>query len=592
MTASALPAGSIVAGNYRVLRALSEGAMGAVYVVEQVTTRKERALKVMQPHIVDDPRLRERFAQEAQIGSHIDSEHVVEVIDAGVDAQLGLPWLAMELLRGETLGALSQRGPVPPATVREIFGQLCHALAAAHDRQIVHRDLKPDNVFLATARREGVPFTVKVLDFGIAKIVTEAQTRGTATIGTPLFMAPEQATPGAAISPATDVWALGLIAFRLLTGRDFWRSGNVESSTPLMVLQEIALESIPPASARAAELGVASLLPAGFDGWFARTTVRDPAARFPQAREARAAFEALVSSSGSSAHGPPAAPRAGQAIAAPIGAPLGLAHGSQPTVGQPPPTWAGQPTFGQPPAMAPLAPGLTSHHPPAAPGYYPTAPGGPYPPAAAQGFRPPAPRKSRVGMWVAIGVGGALLLVIVAGLLVARSVKGVGDYVRSSKTAEAKNALQAIARSAREAFDREWLASADPLSEGDPSTESIRRLCGSAEPVPASVPRGVKYAPSPTGDFQTGDERKGWRCLHFDMVAPHYYQYTYTVGGPFKSRARGNVRAVEGPDHFEIAAEGDLDGNGETSLFAIVGRVDPQNGRVELSELFSDKPNE
>src|SRR5205823_12475734 len=104
-----------------------------------------------------------RFAQEAQIGAGIESEHVVEVIDAGIDAERGMPWLAMELLKGETLRALVlRRGALPHGLAREVLSQLCHALAAAHDVGVVHRDLKPDNVFLASPRREGVPCTVKI----------------------------------------------------------------------------------------------------------------------------------------------------------------------------------------------------------------------------------------------------------------------------------------------------------------------------------------------------------------------------------------------------------------------------------------------
>src|ERR1041385_3928440 len=111
-SASLLLPGQVIAGGYRVGRPLSEGGMGSVYVVEQITTHKQRALKVMQPAIVNDARLRERFVQEARIGASIDSEHVVEVIDAGVDTERQLPWLAMELLKGETLTQLSERkGP-------------------------------------------------------------------------------------------------------------------------------------------------------------------------------------------------------------------------------------------------------------------------------------------------------------------------------------------------------------------------------------------------------------------------------------------------------------------------------------------------
>ncbi|MCC6521046.1 MAG: serine/threonine protein kinase [Polyangiaceae bacterium] len=303
-TVAALEPGSIVAG-YRVVGPLAAGAMGAVYVAEQLATKKQRALKVMQPALVEDDKARERFAQEAQIGAGLESEHIVEVIDAGIDAARGTPWLAMELLKGETVAArVAREGPLPVGVVRELLAQLCHALGAAHDRGIVHRDLKPENLFLAAPRREGVPFTLKVLDFGIAKMVSEAQTHFTGAIGTPLFMAPEQMVPGRRVAPATDVWALGLIAFRLLTGEYYWRAARNESPTAMMLLNEVANLPLEPASARARELGAEELVPAGFDDWFARAVTRDLDDRFRDARAARSALEPVLAACGEGASAP------------------------------------------------------------------------------------------------------------------------------------------------------------------------------------------------------------------------------------------------------------------------------------------------
>ncbi len=289
----ALEPGSVVARDFRVVRCLREGGMGAVYVVEQLSTGAQRALKVMHPKLAEDAKIRERFMQEARIGSQIDSDHVVEVVAAGVDDELGAPYLVMELLKGEELGDLLARlGPLPLCDVAEVLAQVGHALARAHARGIVHRDLKPENLFVASGRRREAPFTVKILDFGIAKLVEDQQGRATQPLGTPLFMAPEQAERSGRLSPATDVWALGLIAFFMLTGRDFWL-GARESLSAL--LREISVDPIPWASERAAELGAADALPAGFDDWFARTVARDPGARYPNAGEAVRAFSALVS---------------------------------------------------------------------------------------------------------------------------------------------------------------------------------------------------------------------------------------------------------------------------------------------------------
>lgn len=281
--------GTVFAGDYRIVRPLSAGGMGMVYVAHQLSTGRDRALKLMLGEMAANADLKRRFAQEARIGEEIDSAHIVEVVGAGVEAPSGTPWLAMELLQGEELSTYLQKsGPLPPVVVLELFEQLVHALGAAHDK-IVHRDLKPENLFLEKSRRAGVSFTLKVLDFGIAKLMNQVRTSATGAMGTPLWMAPEQAQTGVNVSPAADVWAMGLIAFRALTGKSFWRSAADPNSSTVMVLREVLMDTIPPASARARELGAAPV-PGGFDGWFARCVARDPKQRFQHARHA---FEPL-----------------------------------------------------------------------------------------------------------------------------------------------------------------------------------------------------------------------------------------------------------------------------------------------------------
>jgi serine/threonine protein kinase len=225
--------GSIFARDYQVVDLLAEGGMGAVYRAEQVSTHKQRALKLISARLAIDPKGLQRFVREATIGASIDSEHVVEVIGAGIDEESGRPWLAMELLDGADLGAVvKHQGPLTPGQLRELVGQLCHGLAAAHRAGVVHRDLKPANVFIARSRRAGVSFTVKILDFGIAKVVQESGSGGsdTDTVGSPLWMAPEQLNAQRP-TPATDVWALGLLAFWALTGKHYWVSAHAEAST-------------------------------------------------------------------------------------------------------------------------------------------------------------------------------------------------------------------------------------------------------------------------------------------------------------------------------------------------------------------------
>jgi serine/threonine protein kinase len=296
---------SLFAGDFRVLRRLGAGGMGALYVVEQVSTRAQRALKLMQPELVSDLRLRQRFEQEATVGSRIESDHVVKVLGAGIDSATETPWLVMELLEGEDLASHVQRtGPMPPNDVLRVFEQLCHAVGAAHAANIVHRDLKPENVFLARSRIVGVPWIVKVLDFGIAKVASEAKTSDTAAIGSPMWMAPEQGTRGESVTPQTDVWALGLIAFYLLTGASFWNGARDDTTNLMMLMREIMVDPIPSASQRAQEMGRAGLIVPGFDAWLARAVVRDPNHRFANAQQLLEALAPLFGARAAGATAP------------------------------------------------------------------------------------------------------------------------------------------------------------------------------------------------------------------------------------------------------------------------------------------------
>lgn len=287
-----LAAGTVVGGDFRIEAPLAAGGMGAVFIATQLSTGRKRALKVMHAMLVSDAVSRERFLEEARVGSQIESEHVVEVVGAGVDAESGSPWLAMELLEGETLADRVDRGRVSAAELLPLMQGLRHGLGRAHARGIVHRDLKPENLFIARGRGASNAPTLKILDFGIAKLLQGGKTAATQNIaGSPLWMAPEQAD-SREIRPATDVWALGLIAFDALVGQPYWRSA-IGETTLTRLLVEILTEPIEPASVRAASLAgpeVAASLPREFDAFFARCVARDPHARF---RDAGAALDAL-----------------------------------------------------------------------------------------------------------------------------------------------------------------------------------------------------------------------------------------------------------------------------------------------------------
>ncbi|WP_437668909.1 protein kinase domain-containing protein [Sorangium sp. So ce131] len=308
-----LAPGTVLGGDFRIVRPLSQGGMGAVFVAEQLSTGKPRAVKLMHAQIAQDARFRERFEQEARVGARIESEHVVEVVAAGVDPATQTPWLAMELLDGSDLAAVvGQRGALPPDEVHEMMGQLCHALAAAHRAGVVHRDLKPENVFVARPRQQNVRFKIKVLDFGVAKVVAEtrAMSAMTSSVGTPLWMAPEQTELTQRVTPASDVWSLGLIAFFLLTARLYWlEPSRGRSASVMSLMREVLFNPLEPPSARAAHHGCAHLIPPGFDAWFARCVSREPHARFADAGQAMAALDPVLAAasyrSATSSHGPP-----------------------------------------------------------------------------------------------------------------------------------------------------------------------------------------------------------------------------------------------------------------------------------------------
>ncbi|HVK70352.1 MAG TPA: protein kinase [Polyangium sp.] len=306
-------------GRYRVLRCVKAGGMGAVYEVADETTRRRRALKVMLPGTIEDPILRERFSQEATITGGIESDHIVQVSDAGIDESTSMPFLVMDLLSGEELGSMIvRRGALPPAEVVLYLGQAALALDKTHAANVVHRDLKPENLFVTT-RDDGSP-CLKILDYGVAKVMVETTfQRRTAIVGTPLYMAPEQVQGDGAIGARADVYALGHLAYTLLSGEAYWMS-EARSSLSLFVLFKRIMAGPPePATTRAARRGVRITPP--FDAWFSRTTNLEPQRRPERATQAIAELcEALgvVSSNATIAVAlpPPSSPRSTPALPA------------------------------------------------------------------------------------------------------------------------------------------------------------------------------------------------------------------------------------------------------------------------------------
>ncbi|HYH97011.1 protein kinase domain-containing protein [Hyalangium sp.] len=218
----------LVVGSFRLVRKLGGGGMGTVYLGEHTLIGSKVAVKFLHEHFASNEALVQRFLAEARAVNLIGHENIINIFDMSV-----LPprrhYLVMEYLEGSPLSSLTGSAQ-PPSVIVPILTQVCDALQAAHLNGVVHRDLKPENIFLV--RHDRTPHFVKVLDFGIAKLLDGGRTPGQTSmgtiIGTPEYMAPEQ-WAGKGVDGRTDLYALGIIAYELLTGRTPFGKGGLGS---------------------------------------------------------------------------------------------------------------------------------------------------------------------------------------------------------------------------------------------------------------------------------------------------------------------------------------------------------------------------
>ena len=256
-------------GPYRVLKVLGTGAMGVVFQAEDPHLRRLVALKVMRPSLAASADYHRRFLREARLAAAIDHEHIVTVYQVGEDR--GVPYLAMQLLRGQTLGERLERGGgrLPLAEVLRIGREIAEGLAAAHARGLVHRDVKPANVWLEEGRGR-----VRIVDFGLARgSEPDAQfTQAGAVIGTPAYMAPEQAS-GEAVDARCDLFSLGAVLYKAATGESPFGGRDT-----LSVLHALATRTPTPPHR------IVPSLPRMFSGLVMRLLAKDPADRPQSAR--------------------------------------------------------------------------------------------------------------------------------------------------------------------------------------------------------------------------------------------------------------------------------------------------------------------
>ena len=231
--------GDIIAGKYAVVRRLGEGGMAVVYEATHVRLRQPLAIKVLRPDVADSQTVLARFEREARATAQLRSVHAARVVDVDT-LPSGVPYMVMEYLEGNDLDAeIAKTGAMPVARAVDLVLQTAGAMQEAHALGIVHRDLKPANLFLCAVGDRKV---VKVLDFGISKIEGDGDARITASnayFGTPAYCAPEQLREAAAADARSDVWALGVVLFELLTGRVPFDGG------PTAVIAKVMTDPIP-----------------------------------------------------------------------------------------------------------------------------------------------------------------------------------------------------------------------------------------------------------------------------------------------------------------------------------------------------------
>ncbi len=271
--------GAVLGGKYRLVRKLGAGGMGVVYEADHIRLRQPFAVKILQPELAQEREFLLRFEREARAAALLRSPHIVRVFDVDVSAE-GLTYMVMELLDGRDLAEESLAAPIPVTQLVDWLVQICSALGEAHDNGIIHRDLKPANIFITGI--ESGERIAKVLDFGISKLEASSRItcRASGALGTPTYMAPEQIR-GRHVDSRTDIWALGVMLYRLLARQwPFGGKGQSDSAYLAAVLSDpaVPIEHVRPD------------LPAALSAAIMKALEKDPACRHASAAEMASAL--------------------------------------------------------------------------------------------------------------------------------------------------------------------------------------------------------------------------------------------------------------------------------------------------------------
>lgn len=264
------PESRVLGGTYELMRRIDSGAMGTVFEARHLRLNRRVAVKVLSRQPASRPEVLERFRQEAEIMSRLEHPHIATILDFDVTEQ-GEPYLVLELLHGETLEKRILRdAPFALEDVVDITTQIASALAASHAASVVHRDLKPANVFLTPAPGESV--FVKLLDFGISKNLRADRrlTQERSLLGTPEYMAPEQASGrNALVGARSDQYSLAVVAYEMLTGSQPFDDEDLK----VVLKRATSLDPAPPSS-------LVPWVPCALDSVLARALAKDPSKRF------------------------------------------------------------------------------------------------------------------------------------------------------------------------------------------------------------------------------------------------------------------------------------------------------------------------
>ncbi len=283
--------GAVFNGRWRLMRLVGEGGMGAVFEAHGLQGDGVRAVKVLHPEFIGEEQILNRFMAEAEAVKLLQHPNVAQIYGSA-RAEDGTPYLIMELLQGAPLSNFMTPGqPMPAQQGAGIMLGVLQALNVAHTRGIVHRDLKPDNLFLVSDGRGNR--VVKVLDFGIAKVMDAAGGMGSKTktgvlLGTPGYMSPEQIKNSKGVDARSDLWSVGIILYELLSGQEAFPADNEFTRLTMVLTQDIR------------PIGQVAPHLASWSSFFQRALSKDPNGRFQSAAEMSQALAAMMSGSSSS----------------------------------------------------------------------------------------------------------------------------------------------------------------------------------------------------------------------------------------------------------------------------------------------------